>query len=88
MAKHVFRPTGDLDLLGQGNPHPAAITELFTSICQVEAHEDGIVFDPAAIKVEPVRDADKYQGVQLSLKGVLAKATAHLRPSSPRSSRR
>lgn len=76
--EHVFRPTGDLDLLGQGNPDPAAITELFTRICQVEVHEDGIIFDPATLKVEPVRDADKYQGVQLGLKGVLAKATAHI----------
>lgn len=25
--KHVFRPTGDLDLLGQGNPAPAALIE-------------------------------------------------------------
>jgi len=76
--EHVFRPTGDLDLLGQGNPDPATVTELFTRICLVEVHEDGIVFDPATLTVEPVREADKYQGVQLSLKGVLAKAIAHI----------
>lgn len=72
--EHIFRPTGDLDLLGQGNPDPGAIAELFTRICLVEAPDDGIVFDPATLKVEPVREADKYQGVQLSLKGELAKA--------------
>lgn len=72
--EHVFRPTGDLDLLGQGDPDPVVITELFTRICQVEAPDDGIVFDPSTLKVEPVREADKYQGVQLSLKGKLAKA--------------
>lgn len=72
--EHVFRPTGDLDLLGQGDPDPFVIADLFTRICQVEAPEDGIVFDPATLKVEPVREADKYQGVQLSLKGELAKA--------------
>jgi len=76
--EHVFRPTGDLDLLGQGDPDPVAITELFTRICQVEAPEDGIVFDPATLKVEPVREADKYQGAQLSLKGELAKAIIHV----------
>jgi len=41
--EHVFRPTGDLDLLGHGDPDPVAITELFTRICQVEAPDDGLV---------------------------------------------
>lgn len=72
--EHVYRPTGDLDLLGHGDPDPAAITELFTRISQVEAPDDGIVFDPVTLRVEPVREADKYKGVQLSLKGKLAKA--------------
>lgn len=72
--EHVFRPTGDLDLLGQGDPSPESITELFTRICQVQVPDDGIVFDPATLKVEPVREADKYQGVRLKLKGELSKA--------------
>ncbi|MGI4861644.1 MAG: nucleotidyl transferase AbiEii/AbiGii toxin family protein [Janthinobacterium lividum] len=72
--KHVFRPTGDLDLLGQGDPDPAALTKLFTSICQVHVPEDGIIFDPATLKVEPVREADKYQGARLSLIADLARA--------------
>src|SRR3954452_22849662 len=41
--EHVFRPTGDLDLLGQGDPEPGAIVDLFTRICQVEAPDDGII---------------------------------------------
>lgn len=72
--EHVFRPTGDLDLLGQGNPDPTAITDLFTRICHVELPDDGIVFDPATLSVEPVREDDKYRGFRLSLKGKLAKA--------------
>lgn len=72
--EHVFRPTGDLDLLGQGDPDPAVITELFTRICQSPVPEDGIVFDPATLKVEPVREADKYQGASLSLTGELDRA--------------
>ena len=72
--EHAFRPTGDLDLLGQGDPDPAALAELFTRICQVEVPDDGIVFDPATLKVEPIREADKYQGARLSLKGRLARA--------------
>ena len=72
--QHVLRPTGDLDLLGHGDPGPVAITELFTRICRVEVPDDGIVFDPATLKVEPVREADKYQGARLSLNGKLAGA--------------
>ena len=71
---HVFRPTGDVDLLGEGNPDPAALTDLFTRICQVEIFKDGIVFDPADLKIEPVREADKYQGARLNLRGRLARA--------------
>ena len=72
--QHVFRPTGDVDLLGEGNPDPAALADLFTRICQVEAPDDGIVFDPADLKVEPVREADRYQGARLSLRGRLTSA--------------
>ncbi len=73
--EHVFRPTGDLDLLGQGDPDPATITELFTRICQVEVPEDGIRFDPGSLDVEAVREADKYQGARLKLTGYLAGAS-------------
>ncbi len=72
--EHVFRPTGDLDLLGEGNPDPAALTALFTRICQVEVKDDGIAFDPASITVEPVREADKYQGARLAMNATLAGA--------------
>jgi hypothetical protein len=72
--QHVFRPTGDLDLLGEGNPDPDALTELFTRICKAEVPEDGIVFDPENLKVEPVREADKYQGARLVLRGRLGSA--------------
>lgn len=72
--EHVFRPTGDLDLLGEGNPDPATISELFTRICQVEFPADGIRFDPASLVVEAVREADRYQGAKLSVKAELAGA--------------
>jgi hypothetical protein len=72
--EHAFRPTGDLDLLAVGDPDPAAITEIFARICQVEAPDDGIIFDPATLKIEPVREADRYQGARLSLVGELDRA--------------
>lgn len=71
--EHVFRPTGDLDLLGHGDPDPGAIVETFQQICAVQA-DDGLHFDLASIKVDPVREADKYQGARVMLNGELAKA--------------
>ena len=47
---------------------------LFTRICQVEAAEDAIVFNPETLKVAPVREADRYQGARLSLRADLARA--------------
>ncbi|MGY8905623.1 MAG: nucleotidyl transferase AbiEii/AbiGii toxin family protein, partial [Burkholderiales bacterium] len=42
--EHVFRPTGDLDLLGQGDPDPAVIAALFRRICEIKCIDDGIAF--------------------------------------------
>lgn len=33
--EHVARPTGDLDLLGRGDPSPDAIRAIFTDVCDV-----------------------------------------------------
>lgn len=71
---HVFRPTGDLDLLGQGGSSPDVIAGLFAQVCQIVEATDGIVFDPATLRVEPVRAEDEYQGVRVTLRGLLARA--------------
>ena len=72
--EHVFRPTGDLDLLGHGDPSPQAITELFVRICQVAEPADGIIFDATTLQVELVREEEQYQGLRLTLKGRLGTA--------------
>jgi hypothetical protein len=72
--EQVFRPTGDLDLLGHGDPSPQAITELFTEVCQLEAPADGLVFDIATIKAEAVREEEQYQGIRMILTARLGTA--------------
>jgi hypothetical protein len=72
--QHAFRPTGDLDLLGQGDPSPEAIAATFTEICQIEEPADGVVFDPDSLKVEAVREEDQYRGVRLTVRAELAGA--------------
>jgi hypothetical protein len=71
---HVFRPTGDLDLLGHGDASPQAITELFVRICQVVESADSIIVDATTLQVEPLREEEQYQGVRLILKGRLGTA--------------
>ncbi|MGH7068461.1 MAG: nucleotidyl transferase AbiEii/AbiGii toxin family protein [Acetobacteraceae bacterium] len=72
--EHAFRPTGDLDFLGIGDPSPKATTELFVRTCQVPEPADGITFDAATLQVEPVREEEEYQGIRLTLKGRLGTA--------------
>jgi hypothetical protein len=72
--EHVFRPTGDLDLLGHGEPSPQVITELFSRICQFTEPADGIIFDVKTLQVEPVREEEPYQGLRLTLKARLGTA--------------
>jgi hypothetical protein len=69
----AFRPTGDLDMLGHGDMTPEGIAALFTRICQIEVPDDGIAFDADTLKVEVVREAEKYQGTRLSVRGYLGK---------------
>ncbi len=72
--EHAFRPTGDLDLLGHGDPSPQAITDLFSRVCQVAEPADGIIFEAASLRAEPAREEEQYQGIRLIVKGRLGTA--------------
>lgn len=76
--KLAGRPTQDLDLLGHGELDVAAIGNLFSTICGLEAPEDGIIFDSHSLRIDAVREADKYQGAQLAIKAMLDKAVIHV----------
>lgn len=67
----AFRPTGDLDLLGQGDPDPAAILKVLKAICETDVPQDGIVFDPGSIRIETRREGERYAGVEARLLGTL-----------------
>ncbi len=70
--QHVFRPTGDLDLLARGDADPASVREFFSRVCEVDLPEDGITFDPSAVRVEQIRDGDKSHGIRLTMTAELA----------------
>ncbi|MGD9802522.1 MAG: nucleotidyl transferase AbiEii/AbiGii toxin family protein [Hyphomicrobiaceae bacterium] len=58
------RPTQDLDLLGFGNPDPAAMLAVFREVCAV-AEDDGVAFDVGALTVEDIREDMEYDGLRL-----------------------
>ena len=69
-----FRPTRDLDLLGEGDSDATAIAGLFTRICRIDEPVDGIVFDPASLEAAPIHEEGKYQGIRVTLRGKLTTA--------------
>lgn len=69
-----FRPTRDLDLLGHGDPDPAAIAQSIQNICSVPVPDDGIVFEVARIRADPIRDDTKYAGVRVRTNAHIAGA--------------
>ncbi|QJR20739.1 nucleotidyl transferase AbiEii/AbiGii toxin family protein [Pelagibacterium halotolerans] len=69
-----FRPTRDLDLLGHGDPEPAAIAESMRSICSAIVPDDGVIFDIDGIEATPIRDEAEYAGVRVRTSATIAGA--------------
>jgi hypothetical protein len=51
-----YRPTRDLDLLGQGDGSAERYREIFTQLCSQEVEEDGLTLLPDTIRVDKIRD--------------------------------
>lgn len=68
------RATKDLDLLGHGTPDIDHFTQVFHEIVAIPCVEDGIVFDPAGITGETIREEADYPGVRVHVPGDLAGA--------------
>lgn len=70
----IHRVTRDIDLLGRGSPDPAHLDAIFRSVCNIECDQDGVVFDPASVSVEEIREGASYGGVRVRLRARLGKA--------------
>ena len=68
------RPTRDVDLLGEGSPDVGRVGNVFREICITSVEDDGIDFDPDAIRVERIRDDSEYHGVRVRIEGWLGEA--------------
>jgi Nucleotidyl transferase AbiEii toxin, Type IV TA system len=69
-----YRPTRDLDLLGQGDGSADRYRKIFTELCSQEVENDGLTFLPDTIRVEGIRDEEEYDGVRVLLTAHLANA--------------
>jgi len=67
------RATRDADLLGFGPGDTGSMAGVFRDIASVAA-DDGIVFDPASVRVGVIRKDAGYGGVRVTLNGKLANA--------------
>jgi hypothetical protein len=64
------RATADVDFLGFGASDIPAVREAIEAICRQEA-EDGVIFDPDTLTVEPIREEARYGGLRARLAGRL-----------------
>lgn len=62
-----YRATRDLDLTRRGDGSHEAIREDIRRICSTSVEEDGVVFDPDAIRIEAIRAEDEYAGSRVTL---------------------
>lgn len=69
-----YRSTGDLDLLGQGDPAPTRMAAIFKAVCGQPVADDGLSFDAGSVKAESARDEEEYAGVRITLVATLAGA--------------
>jgi predicted nucleotidyltransferase component of viral defense system len=68
-----FRPTRDIDLLGNTNNEVENLVAIIKEVCTLEVHEDGVRFDPYTVIGERIKEAAEYAGVRVRLTGLLEK---------------
>lgn len=67
------RPTRDADFLGFGPDDADSVLVVFEELCAVPAN-DGLIFDPASVKAEPIRESADYGGIRVTMRAELARA--------------
>jgi predicted nucleotidyltransferase component of viral defense system len=74
----AHRSTRDLDLLGQGEPSPDRMRQLFQEVCSVTVDQDGLTFLTDTIQAEQIKEDDEYQGIRLRIEARLGNARLRL----------
>lgn len=69
-----YRVTRDADLLGFGNADIEQLANVFRDICHVEFQGDGMMYLPESLSAEEIREDQAYDGVRITLVGMLNQA--------------
>lgn len=72
------RPTRDVDFLGSGPEDPVSLRAAIEAICAVPLPDDGLIFDPASIRIESIRHEQDYGGQRIRLRASLGKSPVSL----------
>jgi len=70
----THRATRDLDLLGQGDPSPDRLRQVFQEVCSLTVDNDGLTFLTDTIQAEQIKEDDEYQGIRLRIEARLGNA--------------
>lgn len=77
-ASEPHRPTRDLDLLGKGDSSLTRLEQVFKEICSQTVEDDGLVFSPAAVHAERIKEDQDYEGVRVVCEAKLGQARVSL----------
>lgn len=69
-----FRPTMDIDLLGETSNEEGNITSQIRDILAVQVEPDGLIFDTDSIQMEQITDDADYEGIRVRFRGALGTA--------------
>ena len=73
-----YRPTRDLDLSTQGDNSAARITKVLRDVIAQNTEADGLVFDPASIRVAKIKEEEEYEGLRVRFLAQLERARISL----------
>ena len=74
----VYRPTRDLDFTGYGSDKIEAVLDRIRDICTVVALDDGMTFDAATLRAEPIREEVEYGGLRIVFEARLGSAKVRM----------
>jgi hypothetical protein len=75
-ARHapLARATKDIDFLGRLDNSLDNLERVVREACAANVEPDGMVFDPATVKTERIKEDADYEGVRVRFVGLLGKA--------------
>ncbi len=70
----LARATKDVDFLGRLDNSLENLERVVCEVCAADVEPDGMVFEPATVRSERIKEDADYQGVRVRFVGLLGKA--------------